>query len=96
MKHDYKCHKCGVSGVKLWRQYQGKAYPLMCVKDAEIWEKDGRESDWQSSFAKGTGDQIGWMVPAVPVKGEPGAFWGYTSVPDEDVNWWLDLPTLRG
>lgn len=31
------------------------------------------------------------MVPAIP--NEDGNFWGYTSVPEEGVKWWEELPT---
>lgn len=39
-------------------------------------------------------DQIGWMVPAVPVDGEL-AFSGYCSVPQDLVEWWRKLPTRK-
>lgn len=45
----------------------------------------------------GTTDQIRWLVPAVPVENEPESFWGYTSVPQEGVVWWVNLPLrLKG
>ena len=35
-------------------------------------------------------DQIGAYVPAV--ESSPGCFWGYTSVPEEQVRHWKSLP----
>lgn len=36
-------------------------------------------------------DQIGWRVPAVPTEDSAG-YWGYSSVPQAGVNWWVRLP----
>ncbi len=36
-------------------------------------------------------DQIGWLVPAVPVA-EGDTYWGYSSVPDAGCQWWYRLP----
>ena len=41
----------------------------------------------------GDSDQIGWMVPAIPVAGETGMYWGYCAVPQEDCEMWYKLPT---
>ncbi|HOI96943.1 MAG TPA: hypothetical protein PLA19_00355 [Candidatus Pacearchaeota archaeon] len=41
---------------------------------------------------KGEGDQIGWLIPAVPAEGND-TYWGYTSVPQAGCNWWDKLPT---
>lgn len=83
----YICSKCGVSGVKLWRQYQtiASAIELLCV--------DCAEADQKKKLNPGC-DQIGWLVPAVPVDGEP-TYWGYTSVPPEGCKWWYDLPMRK-
>lgn len=79
----YVCSVCGKSGVKLWRQYQTFAnhIQLMCRACAE--------SDQGKKLEKGS-RQIGWMVPAVPC--EPDTFWGYSSVPENGVIWWDNLP----
>lgn len=37
-------------------------------------------------------DQIGFRLPAVPDE-EGIGYWGYTSVPQDGVNWWRKLPT---
>ena len=36
--------------------------------------------------------QIGWYVPAIPDE-EGLGYWGYTSVPQEGIDWWQALPT---
>ncbi|MCC7422085.1 MAG: hypothetical protein IT428_17540 [Planctomycetaceae bacterium] len=80
----YVCTKCGVSGVRLWREYNTFAdvTDLECVTCAE---------KSQDRKYEPPGDSIGWRVPAVPVEGMD-AFWGYGSVPDEGVKWWHSLP----
>lgn len=37
-------------------------------------------------------DQIGWDVPAIPDE-ENVSYWGYSSVPQEGVEWWKALPS---
>lgn len=37
------------------------------------------------------GDQIKWLVPAVPLENH-NTFWGYSSVPEDGVAWWKNLP----
>lgn len=95
-KIDYKCTMCGVEGKKLWRQYSTFAdhIKLMC---AECACKDQNEAgpvgdDGKRESEYGRTDQIGWMVPAIP-DDEWETFWGYTSVPQKDVEWWKGLPT---
>lgn len=85
----YKCSVCGAAGIKLWRQYQTLAcdVELMCVDCAHKDQKKNIED-----FDLSKGDQIGWMVPAVPVN---DTFWGYCSVPQEGVDWWKSLPTKK-
>lgn len=92
----YKCHKCGVSGVKLWRQYNTflEHQRVMCVDCTLIDQglvgthvsEDGYN---QSEYGKT--DQLSWMVPAVPTI-EMDTYWGYTSVPEDRVKWWRELP----
>lgn len=87
----YKCDKCGKAGCKLWREYSTFANhtSLYCRECAET---------NQAEHAPFHGDQIGWLVPAVPsplpVDGIMAAneFWGYSSVPDDGVRWWKNLP----
>jgi hypothetical protein len=92
----YKCSDCGIHGVKLWRIYQTflenqRLFCAVCAlrdqkKDWTI-DEDGRHTD-----DYGGSDQIGWLVPAVPVD---DTFWGYTSVPAAGVEWWKRLPTYE-
>lgn len=95
----YRCCKCGLHGVKLWREYQTFAdhAELLCGKCAMEREgKTGRGPDLDgriySPTTENMTDQIGWMVPAVPTP-DGDTFWGYTSVPLEGVLWWKALPT---
>jgi len=39
------------------------------------------------------GDHIGYMIPAV-LTPERDTFWGYTSVPFEDIQKWYDMQTF--
>lgn len=90
----YHCSKCKVSGVKLWRQYQTFAdhIELECAKCASP-DKHVDEAGTVEYEHGGRTDQIGsWMVPAIPVG---DTYWGYTSVPSQDVEWWKALPTYK-
>lgn len=96
---NYCCHKCGASGVKLWCDYQTflNHQSLLCVvccgkeqrKDINSIDKGGRVEH----YLVGKTDQIGWRVPAVPTE-ENDIYWGYTSVPDDGVQWWKRLPAF--
>lgn len=81
----YKCSKCGAAGVRLWRQYQTFAdhIDLLCLACGEADQKrkiDPRETS------------IGWLVLAVPTADGSDTYWGYTSVPDDGLDWWKALP----
>lgn len=91
-KINYTCTSCGVTGVKLWREYQTYAHEteLLCADCGEkryAKSHEGKKSPW----AEGTGDQLGWFVPAV-LTAEGDTFWGYTSVPQDRWEWWDALP----
>lgn len=87
----YKCRSCGASGVKLWRLYNAflSAQELTCLACSK--RETGEEL---------VGDTIGWRIPACPDMlpneewGLPdgATYWGYTSVPDDLVKWWKELP----
>lgn len=83
---EYTCGDCGKGGVRLWREYQTflDHQTLRCVACALANQK--READ-----ALHDGDQIGWLVPAVPSE-DGETLWGYTSVPASGVDWWYALP----
>lgn len=96
----YVCTGCKAAGVKLWRQYQTFAdhIELMCAAcAAKDQKKDitGMTPDGLYPLGKNYGggmtDQIGWLVPAVPTE-DGETYWGYTSVPQDGVNWWRILP----
>ena len=82
----YKCGDCGATNVKLWRYYQTflNNQHLRCMECA----CKHQEKPYPVDFKKG--DQIGWMVPAVPTE-EGNTYWGYTSVPQDGVDWWKGL-----
>ncbi len=86
MGEAYSCGNCGASGVKLWRYYQAflDVRELKCFACALV--DQAKNVDWPL-----TGDQIGWLVPAVSAP--DGSFWGYTSAADGDVNRWMALPS---
>jgi len=84
----YECSICGAKNVKLWREYQTIAdcTDLYCV--------DCAEKDQGKKCTIPNGDQIGWLIPAVPDVLPPEKFttyWGYTSVPPEGCSWWTNL-----
>lgn len=93
---NYVCGECGVTGVKLWREYQTMNPDLCCARCAAKLQKkniDGIDSDGRRPDDCGRTDQIGWFVPAVPTE-EGDTYWGYTSVPQPGCDWWRKLPTL--
>lgn len=94
---EYKCSKCGKEDVKLWRQYNTflNHINLFCVKHAlEDQNKEGIVDENGMYFdgeLKMKSDTIGFLAPAVPTK-EMDTFWGYSSVPQDLVDWWKELP----
>jgi hypothetical protein len=84
-RENYVCSKCGNKDCKLWRQYQtvASSVELLCVFCAQ------RDQNKYLDLAR-HGDQIGWLVPAVP---SGDTYWGYSSVPQDGVEWWQNLPT---
>lgn len=93
---NYKCGKCGASGVKLWRPYSSSHVELLCASCAATDQHiDISQMKWDGThYAPRWGnrtDQLGWYVPAVPDE-EGVSYWGYTSVPDAGVKWWRQLP----
>lgn len=104
---DYVCGGCGASNCKLWRQYNTflDRLNLLCAtcagkdqdKDVSTLDSDGRyihaeDLDQNGDILEHRTDSIGWLVPAVPTE-EGDTYWHYTSVPDEGVDWWRQLPT---
>lgn len=89
---NYRCGKCKSTDVKLWRGVHGCAdkdgNELLCARclapNVEVDASGKAPSDY------GRSDQVGGWLPAVPVD---DTFWGYSSVPSQDLEWWLTLPT---
>jgi hypothetical protein len=94
---DYHCHKCKAKGVKLWRGVHGCAdkdgNELLCASclapDQKVSDK-GKGKCGIKSLDDMETDQINGWLPAVPVD---DTYWGYSSVPSQDVEWWVALPT---
>ena len=91
---DYKCSKCGATGVKLWRtKYQTT---LLCADCAA--KEEGEDISTLDSNGKHLNDmgsntrQIGLFLPAIPTEDGIG-FW--TSAPKSGWNWWRKLPNRK-
>lgn len=92
---DYRCGKCGTVGLKLWRGVHGRrnneGHELLCAACLApdiVVDESGKA---QEKGPHGTHtDQIAGWLPAVPTD---DTYWGYTSVPSQDVDWWIALPT---
>lgn len=103
----YACKKCGVSGVKLWRDYITFAptESLRCVNCACKAAGINPESVYPSGLraggvhSHGLTNQIGNMVPAIPSHQKDGrvyAYWGVASVSPEIADiWWAGLPLRK-
>jgi hypothetical protein len=104
------CTGCKASGLKLWRDYNtcasacelkcaACATPAQIAYEAKTYTEKNRDYlgalDADGMFMFRGSDQLGGLVPAVPTP-EGDTFWGYTSVPNEDVLWWYALPTYQG
>lgn len=90
---NYRCARCNMSGVKLWRPYRNimDDVELLCVDCAE--KDQGKKCKLELPMPEYS-DQIGWCIPAVPAG--DGFYWVYTSVPDEGCAWWDALPLKKG
>jgi hypothetical protein len=92
---DYCCGKCKTKNVKLWRGVHGcpddsgnKLLCATCLAPDDVVDDEGR---WQEPppHSMRTDQVKGWL-PAVPVG---DTYWGYSSVPSQDIEWWIALPT---
>lgn len=91
----YKCSVCGKTGEKLWRQtgVLASQVDLLCLTCAEEDQKnseDANDRGWRA-FSSGRGDEIGDLVPAIPVPGE-STYWGRSSTPSRALAWWWARP----
>lgn len=89
----YQCSKCKKEGLKLWRDYQtcADSVELECAACLAPNITVGEDGMWESEHHSQT-DQLKGKVPAIPVG---DTYWGYTSVPSQDVEWWVALPTYK-
>jgi hypothetical protein len=96
----YEC-SCGATNCKLWRLYQTfmDSQELFCANCA-LANQDKVGPVNAGGYLQGRygmTDQIGWLVPAVPDNLQNldniQTFWGYTSVPQDGVDWWRGLPS---
>lgn len=93
---DYKCEKCKIQGVKLWRVYQSSYPGLLCANCVmSDQKKDGLiNNEGRRKGKYGMTDQVGSYVPAVPCE-HMDTYWGYSSVPENGCQWWRNLPTYQ-
>lgn len=82
----YICEECNKSGVRLYREYQTflENQTLRC-KFCAMKNQNKQKPDSESEHS------IGWLVAAVPTE-DGTTYWGYTSVPEDGVQWWNNLP----
>lgn len=93
---NYKCSECGKKGCKLWRQYNTflDCINLLCANCAMVNQDRNCKIDDDGYFIDSFGMYscvINSLVPAIPTE-DNSTFWGYTSVPEDGVNWWKNLP----
>jgi hypothetical protein len=99
---DYRCADCRTGNRKLWRPAQTFDPDILCWRCVYL-RQPGEK--FKGIFQDGTVPYpydedprhprthclAGFYVPAVPVDGED-AYWGYSSVPDMELDWWTGLP----
>jgi hypothetical protein len=93
---DYRCSRCNIRNVKLWRESYSFTIVLLCVTCTCITQNKNIDIDVDGMYQSRCGrtDQIGWYLPAVPTEDER-SYWGYTSVPEIACSWWKRLPTRK-
>ena len=84
----YECDNCGANGIRLYRKYNSFLnHQKLTCRSCSI-KDQGREPVLESEY------WIGWLVAAVPTE-DGTSFWGYTSVPQDGVEWWDGLPKIH-
>lgn len=90
----YSCSVCHSHNVKLWRRYQSLPVVLLCkncVAAEENISPDQIDSNGTVADIDGLRSySIGWHVPAILTE-EEDSYWGYTSVPEDRIEWWRGL-----
>lgn len=90
----YVCATCKTTGKKLWRDYQTCHFNLTCYPCSGETTPIDDKGKIVSHITMGRTDQLQGRVPAVPVfDSDVEAYWGYTSVPQKEVDWWTALPS---
>lgn len=92
---DYHCGKCKTKEVKLWRGVHGCAdkdgNELLCADCLAPGVVVDDKGTWDEPLIPGSrNDQVKGWLPAIPVD---DIFWGYSSAPSQDIEWWQALPT---
>lgn len=94
---NYTCRDCGAVGVRLFREYQTFIISLLCRACAKI--EQGADDVWERETLEMVGRppvfEVKWRVAAVPDE-EGIGYWGYTSIPQRGIDWWLRLPVEVG
>ncbi len=94
---EYHCNKCNIDNVKLWRGVHGcsdnDGNALLCASclAPDLTVDDQGKALEPGEYGMYT-DQIKGWLPAVPVG---DTYWGYSSVPSQDLEWWINLPTYK-
>jgi hypothetical protein len=90
----YRCDKCKTKDVKLWRQVHGgkdkNGHELLCATCLAPGVQVSDKGKWYDTDMQIETDQVNGCLPAIPVG---DTYWGYTSSPSQDVEWWVNLPT---
>ncbi len=81
----YHCAKCGGGNRKLWRVGASSHIDLACFECGS--------DDPAERLKLIESDQFAGRVPAIPDE-DGGSWWGYTSVPQDGVEWWYRLPCV--
>lgn len=87
----YRCRECDATGCKLWRVGASSCIRLWCLPCAEKASNARLIFGTQFSTDQLYNDGLN-LVPAVPSP-DGEEWWGYTSVPEDRVEWWQALPT---
>ena len=97
---EYKCCKCNKEGVKLWRMSHSCDLRLtcyMCSGEKHSIDDTGKIQSHQFPSIRTDQLQIQGFsyVPAVPDEENKGSYYGYTCVPDKDIQKWQSLPNIK-
>ena len=90
----YICSKCLKTNCKLWRLSCSSSVELKCANCLGFGSKIDSSGKVVSDMTNSKTDQLGSFVPAVPKSATDfSGYWGYTSVPDNMIDWWTSLPS---